>query len=150
VRNVLAGIGGLVAAIIAISVLSSHGGGSPAASSGSTPTTSSVTSPAAASSSPAAAAATARTVATFSGSGIESTPKFTVTSTWKLDYSFSCTAFGQSGNFQVYEDGGFSGVSVNDLSMGQSGSTWGYDDAGMHYLEINSECAWNVKVVDEP
>lgn len=93
----------------------------------------------------------AHVVATFSGSGIENTPKFTVTSTWKLDYSFSCRNFGSSGNFIVYEDGGnnFNGVDVNDLAVSKTGSTWAYDDAGTHYLEINSECAWTVKVIDE-
>jgi hypothetical protein len=34
--------------------------------------------------------------------------------------------------------------------MSKSASTWAYDDGGTHYLEINSECAWKVKVVDEP
>ena len=104
------------------------------------------------SASAAPAAATARTVATFSGSGQGNTPRFIVSSTWKLVYSFNCSALGSTGNFQVYEDGGsdFSGVSVNDLAMSKSASTWGYNDAGTHYLEINSECAWKVKVVDEP
>ncbi len=100
----------------------------------------------------AAAKPKAHTVATFSGSGIQKTPRFTVTDTWKLVYSFSCADFGQSGNFQVFEDGGadFSGATVNDLAMSKSSSTWAYGDAGVHYLEINSECNWHVKVVDEP
>ncbi|HEX3514572.1 MAG TPA: hypothetical protein VHT26_11295 [Trebonia sp.] len=91
------------------------------------------------------------TVATFSGSGIENTAKFTVTDTWKLDYSFDCSSFGTSGNFIVNEDGGsdFSGVTVNELGTGKSGSTYAYGDAGAHYLEINSECSWNVTVIDE-
>lgn len=108
----------------------------------------------AAAASPAAAAKPAgpRTVAAFSGSGIQNTPRFTVTATWKLVYSFSCAAFGQAGNFIIDEDGGndISGVSVNDMAVSKSASTWGYDDAGTHYLAINSECSWNVKVVDEP
>jgi hypothetical protein len=93
----------------------------------------------------------AHTVATFSGSGQENTPKFTVTDTWKLKYSFDCSSFGQSGNFQVYEDGGsdFS-LSVNDLAISKSSSTYAYGDAGTHYLQINSECSWSVKVIDEP
>jgi hypothetical protein len=90
-----------------------------------------------------------KTVATFSGSGIENTPKFTVTDTWKLSYSFDCSTFGYKGNFQVYEDGGFSGVTVNDLATSKSGSTYAYGDAGTHYLEVNSECSWSVKVIDE-
>ncbi|MGH3291143.1 MAG: helix-turn-helix domain-containing protein [Trebonia sp.] len=103
--------------------------------------------PAAPSSSPPSLAG--KTIATFSGSGIENTPKFTVPDTWKLDYSFDCSNFGYKGNFQVYEDGGFSGLTVSDLAMSKSGSTYAYDDAGTHYLEINSECSWQVQVIDE-
>jgi hypothetical protein len=96
-------------------------------------------------------AAAAKTVATFSGSGIQNTARFTVTDTWKLAYSFNCSSFGYAGNFQVYEDGGsdFSGLSVNDLAMSKTSSTWAYNDAGTHYLEINSECSWTVKIIDE-
>jgi hypothetical protein len=95
--------------------------------------------------------ATAHTVATFSGSGQQNTAKFTVTGTWKLKYSFDCSAFGQSGNFQVYEDGGIgSALSVNDLAKAKSASTLAYDDAGTHYLQVNSECSWTMKVIDEP
>jgi hypothetical protein len=92
-----------------------------------------------------------KTVATFSGSGIENTPKFTVTDTWKLDYTFDCSSFGTSGNFIVNEDGGadFTGASVNELGAGKSGSTYAYGDAGTHYLQVNSECSWSVKVIDE-
>jgi hypothetical protein len=92
-----------------------------------------------------------KTVAAFSGSGIENTPKFTVTDTWKLDYSFDCSGFGSSGNFIVNEDGGsdFSGASVNELGPGKSGSTYAYGDEGTHYLQVNSECSWTVKVTDE-
>jgi hypothetical protein len=105
--------------------------------------------------SPAAAqsssVARARTVATFSGSGQENTPRFTVTSTWKLAYSFDCSAFGSTGNFRVHERGGnVSRLSVNDLAMSKSASTWAYDDGGTRYLEVNSACAWTVKIVDEP
>jgi hypothetical protein len=34
--------------------------------------------------------------------------------------------------------------------MSKSSSTWAYGDAGTHYLEINSECDWTVRVLDEP
>jgi hypothetical protein len=142
--------------IVAVTIVAVSGRHGPAAS---TAAQAPEASPLAASSSPAArnspaaaAPAAARTVATFSGSGIENTPRFTVTATWKLIYSFNCSAFGYSGNFQVYEDGGsdFNGVSVNDLAMSKSATTWAYGDAGTHYLQVNSECAWEMKVVDEP
>lgn len=107
-------------------------------------------SPSASQTSAAATPARAHSVATFTGSGIRNTEKFTVTDTWKLVYSFNCANFGQSGNFQVYEDGGFTGVTVNELSAGKSGSTWAYSDAGTHYLQVNSECDWTLKIIDEP
>jgi hypothetical protein len=144
-------LGGLVALIIIGSIASAAAGGNQAAPSIPAAAESSPTAAASTSASATAAAATARTVATFSGSGQENTPRFTVTDTWKLVYSFNCSSFGSSGNFQVYEDGGndFS-LSVNDLAMSKSSSTWAYNDGGTHYLEINSECSWKLKIVDEP
>jgi Protein of unknown function (DUF2510) len=149
-RKVLASIGALVALIIIGSIAAAAGGNqaspSATAAAGSSPTAAASTS---ASATPAAAVA--RTVTTFSGSGQENTPRFTVTDTWKLVYSFNCSSFGSSGNFQVYEDGGNDfNLSVNDLATSKSSSTWAYNDGGTHYLEINSECSWKVKVVDEP
>jgi len=145
IRNIFAGIGALVVLIVIISAVASKGSGTAA------PASSAPATVAAKSSAPAKTAA-ARTVATFTGSGEANTRRFTVTATWKLIYSFNCSAFGSSGNFQVFEDGGsdFNGVSVNDLAMSKSSSTWGYDDAGTHYLQVNSECSWKMKVVDEP
>jgi hypothetical protein len=149
VRNIFAGIGAMVVVIVIIASLSGKSGSTPPApgSSAAAPA-----SPAAVQATHSAKAAAARTVRTFTGSGIQNTPKFTVTATWKLVYSFNCASFGQSGNFQVDEDGGsdFGGVSVNDLSMARSASTWAYNDGGTHYLAVNSECSWKLKVVDEP
>jgi hypothetical protein len=97
-----------------------------------------------------AAVAAAKTVATFSGSGITNTAQFTVSSTWKLDYSFDCSNFGYAGNFIVMEDGGLSGaMNVNELAMSKTGSSYAYNDAGTHYIEVNSECSWTLKVIDE-
>ena len=147
VRNTFAVIGGLVVAGIIISAVSAGSKGT-----GSSPgSTVAASAPAPASSAAAAKPAKARTVVTFSGSGQESTPKFTVTSTWKLDYSFNCATFGQAGNFAVLEDGGsdLSGVTVNVLATSKTASSWAYGDAGSHYLEIDSECSWTVTVIDE-
>jgi hypothetical protein len=145
-RNILAVIVGLAVAGIIISALSAGSKGT-----GASPGSTAASAPAPASSAAAAKPAKARTVATFSGSGQENTPRFTVTSTWELDYSFNCASFGYAGNFQVYEDGGKDfNLSVNDLAKGKAGSTWAYNDAGTHYLQINSECSWKVKIVDEP
>ena len=150
-HKVLTVLGGLVALIIIGSIATAAGGGNHASPSTPAAAESSPTGVASTSASATPAAATARTVATFTGSGQENTPRFTVTDTWKLVYSFNCSSFGSSGNFQVYEDGGNDfNLSVNDLAMSKSSSTWAYNDGGAHYLQINSECSWKVKVVDEP
>lgn len=149
--TVLLGVCGGIFAIVVIAAAasSSPSASAPAATraqsaAGVRPTT-------AAHSAAAPAPPAAKTVATFSGNGTENTAQFTVTGTWKLDYSFNCSDFGGQGNFQVFEDGGqdLNGVEVNALSTGQSGSTMAYGDGGTHYLEVNSECAWTVKVIDQ-
>jgi hypothetical protein len=89
-------------------------------------------------------------VTTFSGSGEENTPKFTVSDTWQLRWSYDCSSFGSQGNFAVSEDGAFGSVDVNELGMGGRGSTYGYGDGGSHYLDVSSECGWNVKIYDMP
>ena len=144
-------LGGLISLIIIGSIATAAGGGNQASPSTPLAVESSPTVTASTSASATPAAATARTVATFSGSGQQNTPRFTVTDTWKLVYSFNCSSFGSAGNFQVYEDGGNDfNLSVNDLAMSKDSSTWAYNDGGTHYLEINSECSWKVKVIDEP
>ncbi len=92
----------------------------------------------------------AKTVATFSGNGVQSTPPFIVTSTWRLDYKVDCSGFGAAGNFIVMEDGGLAGaMDVNALAMSKSGTSYAYNDAGHHYIKIDSECSWSIKVIDE-
>lgn len=102
-------------------------------------------------SSAAPAAAKPTLVTTFSGSGQQKTAQFTVGTNWGISYAFDCTSFGGTGNFVVFTDGGsdFNGVSVNDLAASKSAVTYAYGDPGTHYLEINSECSWTVKVYDE-
>ena len=157
--KVAAIIGGSVVALVIIgAALSSHGSTPPpAAATGAPPVASSATVQPASAAPPATKAAAkpavakAAVVAKFSGSGQENTARFTVSSTWKLSYSFNCSAFGGSGNFIVFEDGGndFSGVSVNALAASKTGTSWAYSDAGTHYLEVDSECAWSMTVTDE-
>jgi hypothetical protein len=146
-RNIFAGIGGLVVFIMIIVIVAAVAGNS-----GGTPAAGGAAAQASSAAAHTARPAAARTVATFTGSGEENTPRFTVTATWKLAYSFSCAAFGSAGNFAVSEDGDsdFNGLSVNDLAMSKHASTWAYGDAGTHYLEVDSECSWKMKVIDEP
>lgn len=140
--------GGIVLLIIIGAVLSAanktagNGNGTVAqsspASTGTTPRVSSTAKP----------ATTAKVLATFSGTGVENTAKFTVSGTWKLKWSYNCATLGSSGNFIVLEDGSAAGaVTVNELGNGGHGVTYGYNDSGRHYLDVNSECPWTVKVV---
>jgi len=91
-------------------------------------------------------------IAAFTGSGQENTRKFMIggDGTWKLKWAYSCASFGFKGNFIVQEDGGFAGVSVNELGLHGHGSTYGYGDQGRHYLAVNSECDWTMRVVGTP
>jgi hypothetical protein len=95
-----------------------------------------------------------RVIARFSGSGIENTARFHIggKGDWLLKWNYSCAAFGDSGNFIVDEDGGsnFNGASVNELGTGGHGSTHVYSDSGRHYLAVDSECHWTVRVVGTP
>ncbi len=150
-RNVLLGtIGGLIAiGIIGAALSGGKGGTGTAPDSGSAPAASAPASSTPASTPAAVAAPAPRVIATFSGSGIENTAKFTVPDSWTLHWSYNCAAFGQAGNFAVLEDGGndFSGATVNVLGTASHGVTHAYGDAGSHYLEVDSECAWSMQAV---
>lgn len=148
--KVLAGLGGFVIVIFVFSLAAHRADRTPSTGYVDTGASSAMV---AATSKPASHAASAatpgRAIATFTGSGIENTPKFTVTATWKLDYTFDCSSFGGQGNFQVFEDGGKdTSLVVNILAASDTASAYAYDDAGTHYLEITSECAWTVQVMD--
>jgi hypothetical protein len=97
-------------------------------------------------------AAVPHTIATYSGSGIETTPEFTTTATWQLAYSFNCSQFGGPARAEVVEEGGShpGKVLLNESTLRAEGRTRIYGDPGSHYLKINSPCSWVVKVVDQP
>jgi hypothetical protein len=91
---------------------------------------------------------------TFTGSGSQTTGRFTVpgSGNWALKWSYTCVSYGSAGNFIVDEDGGkdLNGVNVNALGNGSSGITHVYGDAGRHYLVVNSECDWTMSAVAQP
>ena len=90
----------------------------------------------------------AKVLATFSGTGDENTPKFTVTGPWKLKWRYDCSSLGFKGNFIVLEDHSFtSKVDVNEEGKAGHGATWAYGDTGRHFLDVTSECGWSVKVI---
>lgn len=161
VRNTLLAAGG---AVVAIGIIGSALGGSktvppsapaPDASSSALSQPSSALAPAQASpSAPAQPPFTAQTLLDISGSGSTSTARYTVGGSGDYDirWSYSEGSFGESVNFQIYGDGGsdFNVADPNQLGTGGSGVAHVYDDAGTHYLEINSEGDWTIKVVTAP
>ena len=139
-RNIFLSLA-IVVLIIIIAAVASSGSGSSKAAATSTGGTA-----AAPTSAPPAAPVKPHVIAVFHGDGIQNTPQFTTPASWVLRYSFDCAAFGQSGNFAVTESG-LGSVAVNRLALRGHGVTRGYSDAGRHYLEVNSECRWTMRVV---
>lgn len=148
-RNAFLAVASIIILIIVIAGVGAAISGGKTSGSASSPAASQP--PASGTATAPATASRATVLATFTGSGDETTRKFTIggDGTWKLDWSYSCAAFGQSGNFIVSGDGGndVNGVNVNELGNDGKGGTWAYSDAGSHYLSVNSECSWHVRVI---
>ncbi len=102
------------------------------------------------------------TIATFTGHGDTSPPRFTRTSrftirgngNWVLKYSYDCSGqLDGEGNFVVDEDAGYndnpSAVFINRLGSGGHGSWHVHGDAGRHYLEILTECPYKITVAQK-
>jgi hypothetical protein len=93
-------------------------------------------------------------LATVTGSGDDTTAKFTVggNGDYDVDWTYSQGSYPSSVNFMILEDGSylnnFNGP--NQLGKGGSGTTRVYGDAGTHYLEVLSEGDWTVRVVSAP
>lgn len=97
-----------------------------------------------------AAARVEKVVLEGAGNGIKNTADFTTGDNWSIAYTFNCASFGARGNFQiyVYDGSDLVGVPANELAMKGGATSYEHGDSGTHYLEINSECAWTVKVTD--
>ncbi len=91
---------------------------------------------------------TIKTVLSLHGSGIKNTAKFTTGDNWTIHYTYNCAGFGGKGNFAVttYTGGELDDVVVNDLGRKGDSTAPVYDAPGSHYLSINSECSWTIKV----
>lgn len=91
---------------------------------------------------------------TANGSGSKSTETFNVPSgNWDLRWHYDCSGFVfHTGNFQVFShrNGSLSGDIVNQLGPGRSDVEHFHDGHGSFFLQINSECDWNVVVVTSP
>ena len=89
-----------------------------------------------------------------SGSGSYTSSRFTVggTGDYQVYWAYNEGSFGQSVNFQLWEDGGsdLNFTDPNQLGTQGSGVVNVYNDAGTHTLTVNSEGSWTVKVVTAP
>ena len=148
-RNVSLGIIGGAAVIIIAAAAASGGNASNNSATANAPGAVVATgAPAHTSAAPAAPAK--RVVLVGSGSGIKNTADFTTGSDWSIAYTFNCKSFGSEGNFQiyVYDGSDLSDVPANDLATKGGATSYEHGESGTHYLQINSECAWTVKVTD--
>jgi hypothetical protein len=84
----------------------------------------------------------------LSGNGTKTTQKFTAASDWDLNWSYDCTSFDNSGNFQVMIYNGGGSLSTDNTLVNQLGSKDSgvehYHTGGTFYLVVNSECSWHV------
>jgi hypothetical protein len=141
-RNISLGCLGLIVLLIVIAV-ASNGGNNPSTPA-SSPSNSTTNQPSAPPASPVAA----KVLLDKTGSGINKTPDFTAAGDWEIDWSYDCSTFGSSGNFQVIvynSDGSLADVAVNELGAKGSDVT-NEHQGGTYYLEMNSECNWHVIV----
>jgi hypothetical protein len=88
----------------------------------------------------------------ISGSGSKSTQTFTVNDSWQMQWSYDCSSTGGQGNFQVFIFTGAGAMSEDNEGVNQLGASGSdteyYHTGGSYYLEVNSECSWNIKVTD--
>jgi hypothetical protein len=100
-------------------------------------------------STPTAATKAPQVLLDQSGSGQAQTQPFTTGKSWTVTYTFDCSSFGSSGNFQLFVknvDGSDNfDTGANDLAA-SGGNTDYFYDAGQHYLTVNSECSWHITV----
>jgi hypothetical protein len=87
--------------------------------------------------------ATPRTLLSQQGSGTASTQSFSAPTNWDLMWSYDCSSFGSSGNFEVDVQGDLGPLGVDQLGTSGSGTEY-YHQGGSYYLEVDSECSWQV------
>jgi hypothetical protein len=106
--------------------------------------------------SPAPAPAPPKVLLTMSGSGIQNSAPFTVGGQVTATYTFNCSSFGSSGNFEadlLY--GNQASLNSDDqnianalaMSGGSTTTVYPADPGRRYYLSVNSECNWTVKLV---
>lgn len=87
-------------------------------------------------------------VFTTTGDGIKKTESFTTGPDWSVAYTFDCSNAGGQGNFVLQVDGDLGDMLANALSAKGADTSYEHDAAGSHYLSVNSECDWTLKVTN--
>ena len=78
-----------------------------------------------------------------------STPDFSQSGQWLMDWSYNCSSYGSQGNFavEVNQPAGSSIVDIGPNELGNSGSGVDYYyDTGQFNLSVDSECDWSITV----
>ncbi len=100
---------------------------------------------------PAPVTPTMQTLLELKGNGSKTTQKFTASGDWDLEWTYDCSNFyGGQGVFQVYVYNHDGTMSFQNGLINQSGSKDAgvehYHKGGTFYLQVNSVCAWTMKV----
>ena len=84
----------------------------------------------------------------LTGRGFRTSQRFRTRAAWTITYRFDCTRYGAEGNFQVvvYAGGQLVEVAINDVAWSGRGHAFERQTAAETYLQINSECDWQVVV----
>lgn len=94
-------------------------------------------------------------IAEFAGDGGETLKPFEVLGAWHMKYTFDCSSDGiGSGNFQIYvmtRSGADAYPDSGPNALAARGQSSEYEPVGgRFYLEVNSECMWDVSVIGRP
>jgi hypothetical protein len=88
-------------------------------------------------------------VFTTSGNGIKNTATFTTGPEWSVAYTFDCSALGSQGNFELSVGSDLGNILANALATKGSDTSYEHSNPGSHYLQVNSECDWTLKVSND-
>lgn len=81
-----------------------------------------------------------------SGNGIKKTASFATGPEWFVTYTFDCSnEYGGKGNFILGVDTDF-GDLADALAAKGGDTSYEHGDPGSHYLSVDSECDWTLKV----
>lgn len=88
-------------------------------------------------------------VFTTSGNGMKNTASFTTGPEWSVAYTFDCSNAGGTGNFILDLGGDMGDTLANALAAKGADTSYEHDKPGAHYLQVDSECDWTLKVSDD-